>query len=573
MGIGNSLNIITRPIGSKVIGPLLTATISNNAGDVKFTSPSVTGTKIFIYSIYSAYNGFWTVQSMGGNDYWVLSNNGLPRLEFIQAGTVSFYNTGYHNWNSVHLPIKYVLKSQLWPINAIDTARTVLSFINYNGYTNVLISGDIRSSKSADALEKVKVSGTSALDAVYTIIKWNSDTNFVIDLLYNATNSFSGGTIQYYYNNYHILIRLYAGLNSAHYWGAQKPYVEVAEIKTIPDSDGLATINVSDLIKNQIAVVTNNLLLDYLPNNLDAWCQFYIDYAEGYDDANAYGSNQYIITTDVTDYNTELGGVEPYAVNAMLPFKNRYSGYMSDYISSVGGYQKWLSPFTQPTLFDGFYFDVSFIREANTAGDYIRRDVYLAGVLLHSFTDLITDNDEGVYRYQVSKSSYLEDTIKLTYFTAGNTQLSETLTIDVNTTCHPQDFYLTWLNYLGGYDYWNFTAQKKYTIDIISSKTQTKDIFKSWPSDFGEFAESREFQTMRGSQDGIMAISGLITSDQLAAVKLIVTSPLVQICNSVYDKRTVILDANTLNVSEDQDKTFTVTFNLRYTDENPSQSL
>lgn len=572
-----ALTFTLRPAGRILSQTEVIASVTNSAGDALFTKTThglVTNNTIFIKSTRSAYNGFWLVTNISANTFKVRGlYNQTVFQPFIATGNVSYYfGPTAHLWSCVHLPIVYQLSSNLWPINTADTARTVSSFSNSNGYTRVNLSGDIKASGSADALEQVKISGTASLDGIYKILSWSSDVNFVIDLSYASTNSFAGGTMQYYYGNYHAIIRIYAGLSASHYWTAYKPYELVGTIRQAPNEDGLINFNVSEFLKKKINLIGNNLLLDTLPNNTDAFCYAYIDYAESYDDANQYGTNDLNVSEYVGPF-TSTSGSPIIAMNAKLPFKTRDPGYMSDYITgpSDAPLQKWLTTFAEPTLFVGHYFDVSFIIDDTTTRS-IERNVYdVNDVLLGTFTDVITNMHEGVYRYAVARSAFLEAYITLTI--KGGSQDSEILRINISTDCTAQDFYVTWLNSLGGYDYWNFTAEAQYGTDTIESKTQEKNIYSNWPRSYSEFSDTILGQTVRRTRDNIILNSQYLSETEMDGLSLIFESPLVQEVNSVYDRCTIILEGGSFNKSIDNQKLLMVTTKARYTYENPSQSL
>lgn len=569
-----SLTVTKRPQGY-VLGPAVDATGVWNTGFLTIlkTAHGLSHLQpIYIYSNISSYNGFWFVSASAPNSFEITSIPGDTNtyVPYTNDAVIQYYaNVLTHGWNCVHLPIVYKLQSNIWPVNGADTARNINTFTNYNGYTYIVASGDIKATGTASSLEQVILTGTS-VDGVYKILQWFSDTNFVINLAYSAGNVLSSGTVQYYYYNYAAIIRVYAGINSSHTWTLQKPYELVAEQSLIPDSSGVVTFNIADYVKKQIETISNNSILDTLPNNIDAWCNFYISYAETYDDSNGYTVTQF-----TSSFTSDQGNFEGYAANAKLPFKSREQGSLSRYVtgSTSDTLQKWLTVFTRPTLFAGKYFDVSYINNSASSGNYIKRAVYVRGVLLEEFIDTQTDNDQGIYRYSIEQSGWSEDRIDITLYNSSNVQLSETLTIDVVDDCSFQDFYLVWLNYLGGYDYWNFTARKKYLIDVLENKTQDVNIYNGWPNSYGEFADSIQKQTLRRTKNSITVNSQFLTAQQEDAIKLITTSPLVQICTSKYDRRTVLLDASSMDIRRDQQDLLTLSFLVRYTDENPSQSL
>lgn len=343
----------------------------------------------------------------------------------------------------------------------------------------------------------------------------------------------------------------------------------VAEIKALPDSSGIITVNVSEFIKKRINVLENDLLLDSLPNNIDAFCFFYIDYAESYDDSNGYTVEEYV-SSFASDLETPM-----VAANCELPFKNRYSGNLNEYVdsSAPAAPMKFLTLFDRPVLFPDKFFDISFINNQAFPITLTRRVYNSSDVLLDLFVDAIDTAYEGIYRHTIARSGHSEAYITIQL--SGPDQPSELIRIDVDDVCEDQSFYLTWLNYLGGFDYWNFKAKKTYSVNVEQSQTQEKNVYTGWPKTSGEFATTRRQQTARGSRDSIIVESQHLTLQQLEAVKWIISSPLVQIVTSVYDRRTVIVDSKSLQTRKDGDAEdqYTVSFSISYTNDLPSQSL
>lgn len=687
-----ALTVIKRPQGHVLSTTSNTATVTSSSGAL-FTKVShglTTGDFIYVTSDYSAYNGYWYVTVVSSDTFRVYEYATATVQAYVNSGTVTYYESVYdHYWSCVHLPIVYKLKSDIWPTNGTDTARTITTFSNYNGYTYIVASGDIKSSGTASALEQVVLSGTS-VDGVYKILNWFSDTNIVIDLAYSAANVLSSGTVQYYYFNYHAKVKVYGGIASGHTWQAQKPYELIATLKAVPDSSGVITLNIAEILKKKIEILNNDTAKDTLPNNLDAWCNFYISYAESYDDSNMYTVSEY--TSSYTD-DTTAG----YAVNSKLAFKSIDAGYLSEYLGSA---RKFLTVFVEPTLFNGYYYDIGFLVDFNNGQLELKRQNYTDGSLTSTSYQLVTDYDQGVYRvpvvqhgsedridftlvanntasfplnisfstsavtssssnqtlnwflpagvavtgtysYSVSIAATADggdssnvtityvhtdgtsttvltvtrtgsagtdsasnqafptptkDVVQITYsylvvsvgpnannvsasvtlnndFVTGYATLSETKTININEDCANQNFYLTWLNNLGGFDYWNFTARKVYSIDVTSNSVSEKNIHSNWPKSYGAFADTIKQQTQRTSNEVIRVSSQFLTTQQEDAIKQIFSSPLVQQMTSRTDRRTVIVDPTTYKIRKDQDDLRTISFDLRYTDDIPSQGL
>jgi len=580
-----AITVVKYPQGYIVDTSAVQAGVSSSSGAL-FTRVGHglnTGDFIYIISSLSAYNGYWYVNKVGADTFRIREYATASDVSYVNSGWVTYYKSqATHGWNSAHLPIIYKLKSDSWPINGVDTARTITTFSNWNGYTALVLAGDIKSSGTASALESVVLSGTS-VDGVYKIVQWSSDTAIVIDLLYSAANVLSSGTCQYYYLNYHAKVKVYAGLTGSHYWNASKPYELITTQKLVPDSTGIMTLNVSEFALAKIEILKNDLQQDELPNDLDSWCRIYISVAEAYDDSNMYTVSEYV--SSYTDDTTEV-----YAVNAKLPFQTRSAGTLDQYVS--GGtaltYQKFLTPFTRPTLFVGHYFDVSYIVNTSFPNLYMKRDLYRKTngnySLISSNIDILPDMDQGVYRYRVTQSASLEDRIDLTLYNYySSSTMSETKTIDVVTPCDQHDtvgMYFTWKNYLGGEDYWYFSAQKTYMVDVTENKTQTKNIYNEYPKSYSELAQSIDQQSVRKSKNVIKVNSQYLTKAQVDGIAWMVSSPLVQVLTdstvgaiTVQQLRTVLIDPSTLKKYQDRDNLYSISFTATYTDELPVQEL
>lgn len=567
-----SLTVVKRPPYVTLLPGSVSTAVTDASGDALFTSVAhglSTGNYIYVTTTALQYNGFWYVQVIDPDTFKIREYATADFVGFISAVSGSFLtseSSAATSWVCVHLPVIYKLQSNIWPINGADTARTVTSFSNYNGYTALNLSGDIKATGTASALEQVIIDGTSSLDGTYKILNWFSDSSIVINLAYSASHSF-GGTVQYYYFNYHAIIRVFAGLQTGHTWDGIKPIEQVAEIKCLPDSTGLITVNISDFLKKKIGILNNNLLLETLPNNIDAFCEFYISHAESYDDSDGYSVEQF--TSSFTD---DSGSYLGRAVNAKLPFKDRYINMLNEYIYSSTTQGAFLTASTTPRIFPGKYFDLSFLVGQLGGNMTARRRVYIDDVLKEEFLDTIIYSSPGVYRYSFDQSGWGEDEIRVAIF-VGAVQLTEEISVDVQTECASQSEYITWLNNVGGYDYWDFTAKKTSFITNLESQTQEKNIFTNFPNSNGEFADTIRQQTVRRSRNAVRIESQNLTQAQLDGIKWIFSSPLVQIVDSIYDRRTIIVDAQSVEVYKDQQDLFTIGFNASYTDELPSQSL
>ena len=133
--------------------------------------------------------------------------------------------------------------------------------------------------------------------------------------------------------------------------------------------------------------------------------------------------------------------------------------------------------------------------------------------------------------------------------------------------------YLTWLNYLGGFEYFYFKAEKEFQIDIIESGTSRKNILPSWPNSWGENADTIDRQTYTKAKNKIVVRSQHLTANQRDALKYIKISPVVQIVTSRTDRRTVLVDKDSFKVYDEADDLFAMQLSITYTDEIAAQRL
>lgn len=566
-----SLSVVKRPIGSINSTSSNTASYTNNSSVITRAAHGLNiGSTIYISS--GQYIGYWYVNPITVNTFNIREYAGSTVKTFIGSGTFNYFtsvdNAG-HNWNSAHLPIVYKLTSNLWPTNSYDSVFTGITPTNDNGFCKVDLPADLKIGINTNELEYVLVLYADGVTyAACRIIRVYSNDIFTINLAYGATPSFN--SIQYYYNNYHARIRIYAGLVSSHFFNIVKPYSLMAELKVIPDSSGVVTVNINEVIKSKIEILKNDLTKGTLQNNLDAFCQFYISYAEAYD----YAPYGYTTLDYVSSYtNDTFNGV---AVNADLPFKNTYQGFMSDYVYGNSSTKlKFLTPSLYPVLNQGQFFDISFINQIG-ARLRMKREAYKNGQIVNLFFDDINDYGIGIYRYELSQSVYLEDRIDLTLqwndYT-GWIDISEVKSITVNSECYTNIINLSWLNTLGGFDYWSFKANSDYGVNIEGTTETTKNIYSNWPLSFGAGADSVSLETSRTSRQTITVRAENITANQVNDLFRIKLSPLLQIVNSRSDRRTVIADKNSFTYYKQREKLFNMSFNISFTDTLPSQSL
>lgn len=352
------LQILKRPQGSRLNTTDITAVIYDSSGDALVYTGTAHGLSdgdvVYIESNFDSYNGYKIVDSIS-YDAFKIKDNESENTPFVREGDISYrVSVLQHGWQSVHLPIVYEMQSDLWPNNQAEESynpNTVVTQANNNGYTQLNLIHAI--SPDPKAMNYVKLVGTGTLAGSYQIVAVLQDWSIVINLAYDAANSFTGYQVVNYYNNYAANIEVWAGLDSGHRWASVKPYELAVTLKFIPDSEGKIKFSISDILKSYI-ITRNNLTLDTLPNNLDFHVSFYIKYFESYDLSDG-------ITIETETGETETDSFEGHAVNSMMPFKSLDAGYMSEYVNEDTFLAKWLTTMDVPTVWADRFFDISFI--------------------------------------------------------------------------------------------------------------------------------------------------------------------------------------------------------------------
>ncbi len=136
-----------------------------------------------------------------------------------------------------------------------------------------------------------------------------------------------------------------------------------------------------------------------------------------------------------------------------------------------------------------------------------------------------------------------------------------------------EPIYITWLNNVGGFEYFLFTGRKESHVDVDDSSQTKTNVFINWPNSYGQFADTVDRQTFRSSREAMVVKSQHLTRNQLDAITQIRTSPLVQILYSRNDRVTVLVDTDSFKKYDEVDTLYTIQFRIRFTNELPSQAL
>ncbi len=391
------VTVVKTPQGHNIIDQAIAATIINGGLYAFVIFPYhalTTGDYVYIVSDIDEYNGFWYVEVVDYQTFKIREHAEADDVPFYQEVEIDYYQTQPHDWSSIFLPIVYKCTNNRWPTNNLDTPRTVSNAVDDNGFTHLTLSGDLRA-EGIKMLEFVKITDAPDQDhnSIWQIVEVISESEVVINLPYSVNNSFSGASVQYYYANYQVRVKIWAGLNALHPWAAKKPFEEMAELSLTPDENGEVMFSIADYIKSKVAI-KNNLTLFSLPLNLDAFTGFYIQTAESFDE-----SDNYSLYTATSSFETDT--FEGYAIAGKLPFKNVYSGDYADYVMTDGSPALWLTNALRLLAVEDLYFDISFIK--NIRGDFwVIIDKYVSDYLMLTEVQVFIDQGIGVYRIPIT---------------------------------------------------------------------------------------------------------------------------------------------------------------------------
>lgn len=134
--------------------------------------------------------------------------------------------------------------------------------------------------------------------------------------------------------------------------------------------------------------------------------------------------------------------------------------------------------------------------------------------------------------------------------------------------------YLSWLNHLGGFEYWLFVGRKDFNIDIYESGDTKVNILLNWPKSYNTNADTIRKQTFRKSRRQEVIRTHAI--DRTTAMEIgtqIKSSPLVQIIDSRRDRTTVLVDTESFTIVKEANKLHSLSFTITYTNDLPTQHV
>ena len=187
----------------------------------------------------------------------------------------------------------------------------------------------------------------------------------------------------------------------------------------------------------------------------------------------------------------------------------------------------------------------------------------------NTLSDIVGDivySDKGLYRISITSENELTEEIRYKLLGSEECNLSEELTIKVDNSCSSQEIYLTWLNSLGGWEYWKFTADKNYSLNISSKETIKRNIFSNWDDTFISGNTQGDVISVNANNE-IEVYSQYLTLDEVKAISSIKHSIRVMVLDEGVET-TVVVDSDSITVFNDgDDETLhTIRFNIQLPD-------
>lgn len=134
--------------------------------------------------------------------------------------------------------------------------------------------------------------------------------------------------------------------------------------------------------------------------------------------------------------------------------------------------------------------------------------------------------------------------------------------------------YVTWMNSLSGFEYWPFVSYVDHQISVTETGETKKNLFAGWPKSYGANADTVTKQTFRKTKKQKVIRTQTYTREQAMEIgEQIKSSPLVQLISSRRNRRTVIVDSDSIAVVKGSNKIHTLSFTITYTDDYPTQHV
>ena len=139
-------------------------------------------------------------------------------------------------------------------------------------------------------------------------------------------------------------------------------------------------------------------------------------------------------------------------------------------------------------------------------------------------------------------------------------EISERLPFDIDNTCTNQSMHLSWLNSLGNWEHFVFTAKKSYEKNIDDFTISSNSILANFPDNFD--SETYDDKIKVDAFDVVTVRSQYVERKQLDIIAEILQSLRVQYWYSFDKKITVIVDSKKVSKYTDGDRLFAIEFDI-----------
>jgi hypothetical protein len=314
----------------------------------------------------------------------------LPTLNSRPEKTIEGYLS---RWNAANLPLQYELENTKWPDNTENDIDDVNDVDDNASYARFTLNS---TTETYEVGLYVEITNTTSYNGIWRIREVDT-LDITLDVAYVADET---GNMQIYYNNYTTIARVYAGIDPTHSEAAEKPVELIGTIEQRPDTDNLTKVNVQKYIKAKLNTEYDESQSSW-PNDLNGWTDFYISYAERYDQIS---SDEVVDFTSAFTDDEESGSiVYCKGVNGALQFGSSVGGNMAQYVVDLVTYKdiaSWMTFFERPKIIDGSKLQLSIIAMSEFTLNIIQLDQN--GNILDNSDQSINWKDYGLYRLEPS---------------------------------------------------------------------------------------------------------------------------------------------------------------------------
>lgn len=350
---------------------------------------------------------------------------------------------------------------------------------------------------------------------------------------------------------------------------------------------GAGRILIGSLELNQFGTFTATFRFTATNNNMSFGFNFLVG------DANSSSLNvEQVSIREITEIVIDPNDPNPaetltteifYATQSTQQFQYVFGNSMGEYsapFTDGAFFGKFMTLFNEPVLFEGYPLDLAIILPDN--------EPYPADILhweaLDRNRELIDSGQipfnyygEGVYRFVVSDIPYPDSAAFLTVELEGAFGVvSETKTIRIDRSVCRNGVFLTWLNYLGGWDSWLFTGYQDFSIEIGNTQQTKRNIFNIWDNRFVNGSTQSDFVQIQSTEQRTVR-SQYLSEAEIDAIRWIKQSIKVQELSKTRNcteatRRTVLVDKSGFTWKTSARRLREFEFTYRYTDDTQTQT-